>query len=127
MEKTNEIKRTNYVSKWYSRGENEPVIMIVQQLKDNDEIEIKFVQVDEDVDLDAKEVSGSYNIDAFIRNYDKIRAEGEKLSYKVVMNYNDINLSTDLYEDSDIVVLSTPDPELEIGDLLQKKNKSFRI
>ena len=127
MEKTNEIKRTNYVSKWYSRGENEPVIMIVQQLKDNDEIEINFVQVNEDVDLDAKEVSGSYNIDAFLRNYDKIRTEGEKLSYKVVMNYNDLHLSTDLFEDSDIVVLSTPDPELEIGDLLQKKNKSFRI
>jgi len=127
MEKTNEIKRASYTAKWYSRSANEPITVIIQQLNDNNEIEINYVQVSEDVDQDAKEVSGSYNIDMFLRKYDQIKSLGSNLSYKVVMDYNDLSLTTDFYEDSDIVVLSTPDPSLEIDDLIQKKNKGLGL
>jgi len=127
MRKYNEIPRHGFTTKWYFNEPGKKAIDTIRELRENPDININYVQVDEDVELDAKEVEGSYNIDAFIEKYEEIKSNGTDLSYKLVITYNELNLLVDLQETSSIVVLSTPEPTLEIDDLIQKKNKTLGI
>ena len=125
MKKFKEVPRKGFTTKWYFREENKTILDIIRDLKNNSEIKINYIHVDEDVELDAKEVAGSYNVDTFIANYDKYKTTGTGLTYKVVMTYNDLNVLIDLHEGSNLVVLSTPEPSLEIEDLIQKKSNTI--
>ena len=125
MKKFKEIPRTGFTTKWYFREPNQTILDVIRNLKSNSDILIKFVQISEDVELDAKEVEGSYNVDTFIENYEKYRTTGTDLTYKVVMKYNDLDILLDLSEKTNLVVLSTPEPSLEIDDLIQKKTDNL--
>ena len=125
MKKYREIQRNSFITKWYFNNPEQTTIDTINSIRANEEIIVNYVQVSEAVDLDGKEVEGSYNIDDFIKNYENIKSKGTELSYKLVITYNGLDLLIDLQEESPIVSLSTSEPSLEIDDLIQKKNKSL--
>lgn len=97
-----------------------------EQLKNSD-VDTKRVYLNEDVEADMKNVSGTCDIDYLNENYDKIIGESSDLgafSISLVGKYNDAEYVIRTYpKNNNNVYLFTDESSVELPNMMVKKNE----
>lgn len=127
MEKVEDFRDevTGYYYKGY-KNDNISNKQFVQQLKEYD-TNIGMAWITEMVDRDLKNVSGNYDVDYIIENYDAILSKASSagtLHFSFFGSNQGRDYTIFVYpREENVVYLQTEDASLELTDILQKKNE----
>lgn len=121
------IDEKNYgaiISKNYMIGEQIKTTDLVLNFINNG-INVNYVFVKENVDVDSKTIEGAYDVQAFVNEYEYLKNNGEDLSFQINIDYNDINLDVTTYDNSRMINIITSDDSVELENLLEKKSEKL--
>ncbi len=125
MKKIREKMGNYYCSKTYtSDGMN--IVELLNSL--SEDYNARRVRVNEDVEFEQKVTDKrEYPIDEFYEKMEQIAMYGSNLYYTIIGGYGGETAEITLHELNQLITLVTTDKNLEIDQLIQKKNKGFGL
>ena len=127
MKKIGEEINNNYSLKRYLNDKKSSILEFIDILEKN-EIAIIRITVNENVEQDMKQYDGdTFSSESLRKYYQYIKENGMFISYDIFCIYNDIRMHINLSEDTNEIILISEDKDIELDDLMQKKNeRNFR-
>lgn len=124
MKKINEEIFDKKMYKTYQYDNKIDIKDILNDLRDSD-FEIRKIDVDENVELEMQNISGVYSKDNFFNDQESIlnlASNSENYFLTIFGIYNSVEVCISIFPKDCKVNLSSNDTNLEIDDILKKKD-----
>lgn len=128
MEKVLENKFNGKYNKYY-KTTSYTIVDLAQQIRDS-ELEIMYVDVDEGVERDMQTVSRHYGLDEFLNMSSYIESaayDKEQLTFNFLGTLKGKNVIITARDCNEPLVTLSSVEDLELEDILQKKNKGLGL
>ncbi len=106
--------------KYYRSNEKIDYLKLIIYLSKEDD----KIKVDENEDVGLKTVDDIYSLEEFVKNYEKIKSSDIN-KIRLYTKYYNMPMNVEIYPNSNEIRLVTHEKDLELMDLLKKKNNEI--
>ena len=115
-----ETLKTGLTVKTYTDEEIKTIMDLLKKVQDT--INIKYIQVEEDIEQEQQSYSGqSFSPNGFKNAYPRISKYGKELSYSIVALFNEAKIRLGMEEGKEVISLMTNVANIELDDLMPTK------
>lgn len=125
MNKVNEMILNGRYFKFYNYGEDINPIKLLKELKMYG-FEINKFFLKEDAEMDMQMMIGEYTLEE-LENKPSLHLDENDYNFSIPATIYGENIEIHFFNNSNILYMVTDDKDLELSDLVQKKNNKLRF